>query len=296
SVIAVGREAKAMLGRTPGSVRVIRPLRDGAIADFDVTEQMLRYFIAGAQGRWTIIRPRVVIAVPSGITQVEKRAVRDSARQAGAGEVYLVEGPMAAAIGAGVPVQEPWGSMIVDIGGGTTEVAVMCLAGIVYCKSVRIAGNEMDEAIMEYVKKHHNLLIGERRAEEVKLTLGSAYRQEADCRTIEVKGGGVVDQLPKTIVVSAKEIREALQESLQTILSAVRIGLEQAPPEVAADIVETGIVLTGGGSLLPGMDELLRQETQLPGTVADNPPECVALGAGEVLDELDLLERVAVAL
>src|SRR5262245_50367762 len=180
SVIAVGREAKAILGRTPGSVRAVRPLRDGVIADFDVTEQMLRYFIASAQGHWAIIRPRVVIAVPSGITQVEKRAVRDSARQAGAGEVYLIEGPMAAAIGAGVPVQEPWGSMIVDIGGGTTEVAVICLAGIVYCNSVRIAGNEMDEAIMEYVKKHHNLLIGERRAEEIKITLGSAYRQEAD--------------------------------------------------------------------------------------------------------------------
>jgi rod shape-determining protein MreB len=295
SVLAVGREAKAMVGRTPGSVRVIRPLRDGVIADFDVAEQMLRYFIARAQGRWTVIRPRVVIAVPSGITQVEKRAVRDSARQGGAREVYLIEEAMAAAIGVGVPVQEPRGSMIVDIGGGTTEVAVICLAGIVYCNSVRIAGDEMDEAITEYIKKRHNLLIGERRAEEIKITLGSAYPQEADCRTIEVKGRDVVDQLPKTIVVPAKEIREALQETLQTILSAVRTGLEQAPPEVAADIVETGIVLTGGGSLLPGIDHLLRQETQLPVTIADNPLECVALGAGKVLDELDLLNRVAVA-
>lgn len=295
SVIAVGREAKAMLGRTPDFVRVIRPLRDGVIANFDVTEQMLRYFFTRTQGRWTIIRPRVVIGVPWGITQVEKRAVRDSALEAGAREVYLIEGPMAAAIGAGVPVQQPRGSMIVDIGGGTTEAAVICLASIVYCKSVRRAGDEMDEAIIEYVKEHYNLMIGERRAEEVKITAGSAYPQEADCRTIEIKGGDIVDQLPKTILISAKEIREALQETLQTILNAVRAGLEHAPLEIAADIVETGIVLTGGGALLPGIDRLLREETQLPVTVADNALECAALGAGSVLDELNLLERVAVA-
>jgi len=295
SILAIGREAKAMLGRAPGHIVAIRPLRDGVIADFDVTEQMLRHFITSVQRELTLIRPRVVIGVPSGITQVEQRAVRESAKHGGAGEVYLIEEPMAAAIGAGVPVQEPHGSMIVDIGGGTTEVAVISLAGVVYCKSIRIAGDEMDEAIADYIKKQYNLLIGERRAEEIKITLGSAYLREATRRTMIVKGRDGVNGLPKTIVIKDEEIHEALRGTLQAILEAIHAGLEQTPPEVAADIVDTGIVLTGGGALLGGLDHVLREETHLPVTVADNALECVALGAGKVLDELGLLKRVAIA-
>ncbi len=295
SVLAVGAEAKAMLGRAPGSIRVIRPLKDGVIADFDVTEKMLHYFIRAVRERRSLVQPRVVVSVPSGITQVEKRAVRDSATQAGAREVYLIEEPMAAAIGAGLPIQEPGGNLIVDIGGGTTEVAVLSLAGIVHCKSVRIAGDEMDEAIIQYMRKHYNLLIGERQAEEVKITLGSAYPVGTEHQTMQVKGRDLILGLPKTVIVTEEEVREALREPVMTIVEAVRTCLEQTPPELAADIVDKGIVLTGGGSLLQGLDILIREETHLPVTVSDEPLDCVALGAGKVLDELALLRRVAIS-
>jgi rod shape-determining protein MreB len=294
TVLAVGKEAKAMLGRTPGNIVAIRPLKDGVIADFDVTEKMLGYFIRRVHKRRALVRPRIVIGVPSGITQVEKRAVRDSAMQAGAREVYLIEEPMAAAIGAGMPITEPGGNMIVDIGGGTTEVAVISLSGIVYSRSVRIAGDEMDEAIVQYIRKNYNLLVGERRAEEIKIKLGSAYPTEGDRRTVDVKGRDLIDGIPKTIVVGDDEIREALREPIMTIVDAVRTALERTPPELAADIVDKGIVVTGGGALLKGLDLLLRQETNLPITIADDPLSCVALGTGKVLDELDLLKKVAI--
>jgi len=294
TVLAVGKEAKAMLGRTPGNIVAIRPLKDGVIADFDVTEKMLGYFIRRVHKRRALVRPRIVIGVPSGITQVEKRAVRDSAMQAGAREVYLIEEPMAAAIGAGMPITEPGGNMIVDIGGGTTEVAVISLSGIVYSRSVRIAGDEMDEAIVQYIRKNYNLLVGERRAEEIKIKLGSAYPTEGERRTVDVKGRDLIDGIPKTIVIGDDEIREALREPIMTIVDAVRTALERTPPELAADIVDKGIVVTGGGALLKGLDLLLRQETNLPITIADDPLSCVALGTGKVLDELDLLKRVAI--
>jgi rod shape-determining protein MreB len=294
SVLAVGHEAKAMMGRTPGNILAIRPLKDGVIADFDVTEKMLHYFISKVHRRRTLVHPRIVIGVPSGITQVEKRAVRDSAMQAGAREVYLIEEPMAAAIGAGLPIQEPGGNMIVDMGGGTTEVAVISLSGIVISKSVRIAGDEMDEAIVQYIKKHYNLLIGERRAEEIKIKLGSAYPMPGERATMEVKGRDLIDGIPKTIVVTDEEIREALREPVMSIVDTVRTCLERTPPELAADIVDKGIVLTGGGALLRGLDLLLRQETDLPIAVADDPLSCVALGTGKVLDELELLKKVAI--
>jgi rod shape-determining protein MreB len=294
TVLAVGKEAKAMLGRTPGNIVAIRPLKDGVIADFDVTEKMLGYFIRRVRKRRALVRPRIVIGVPSGITQVEKRAVRDSAMQAGAREVYLIEEPMAAAIGAGMPITEPGGNMVVDIGGGTTEVAVISLSGIVYSRSVRIAGDEMDEAIVQYIRKNYNLLVGERRAEEIKIRLGSAYPMGGERRTMEVKGRDLIDGIPKTIVIGDDEIREALREPIMTIVDAVRTALERTPPELAADIVDKGIVLTGGGALLKGLDLLLRQETNLPITVAEDPLSCVALGTGKVLDELDLLKKVAI--
>ena len=294
TVLAVGKEAKAMLGRTPGNIVAIRPLKDGVIADFDVTEKMLGYFIRRVHKRRALVRPRIVIGVPSGITQVEKRAVRDSAMQAGAREVYLIEEPMAAAIGAGMPITEPGGNMVVDIGGGTTEVAVISLSGIVYSRSVRIAGDEMDEAIVQYIRKNYNLLVGERRAEEIKIRLGSAYPMGGERRTMEVKGRDLIDGIPKTIVIGDDEIREALREPIMTIVDAVRTALERTPPELAADIVDKGIVLTGGGALLKGLDLLLRQETNLPITVAEDPLSCVALGTGKVLDELDLLKKVAI--
>src|SRR3989442_15204395 len=293
SVIAVGSEAKAMLGRTPGNIRVIQPLRDGVIADLEITERMLGYFISKTQRRLrTILKPRVVIGVPSGITQVERRAVRDSARHAGAREVYLVEGPVAAAIGAGLPVQEPGGHLSVDGGGGATEVAVISMAGVIFCTSARVAGDAMDEAILQYIRKHYNLLIGERQAEEIKITLGSAC-PGGDRRTVEVKGRDLADGIPKTIVLDGEEIREALREPVMTIVETVRTCLERTPPELAGDIVDRGMVITGGGSLLRGLDRLLGQETHLPVTVAQDPMSCVVLGAGRILDELDLLKRVA---
>src|SRR2546427_209931 len=300
-VIGVGHEAKAMLGRTPENIMAIRPLKDGVIADFDVTERMLQYFIARARqistGRkraWFLDRPRVVVGVPSGITQVEKRAVRDAALQAGAREVYLIEEPTAAAIGAGLPIHEPGGHLIVDIGGGTTEVAVISMSGTVYCNSVRIAGDEMDEAIIQHIRKHYRLLVGERRAEEIKIALGSAHPDAIDRCSIEVKGRDLVDGVPKTLVVTDEEIREALREPIMTIVETVRTCLERTPPELAADIIEKGVVLTGGGALLRGIDWLLQHVTQLPVRVAEDPLSCAARGAGKALDDLDLLKKVAI--
>ncbi len=292
-ILAVGNEAKAMLGRTPGHIVAIRPMKDGVIANFDITEAMLRYFTQKVHNRKTLVRPRMVICVPSGITQVEKRAVRDSAENAGAREVYLIEEPMAAAIGVGLPIEEPGGSMIVDIGGGTTEVAVISLAGIVYAQSVRVGGDEMDEAIISYIKRNYNLLIGERTAEEIKIEIGSAY-QVGERKTIEIKGRDLVAAIPKTIVVSDEEIRESLSEPVNVILEAVRSALESTPPELAADIVDRGIVLAGRGSLIRGVDILLREETGLPVTVAEDPLSAVVMGTGKVLDELDLLGKLAV--
>jgi rod shape-determining protein MreB len=294
TILAVGNEAKAMIGRTPPEIRVIQPLKNGVIADFEMTERMLTYFISRTQ-RWlrTILKPQVVIGVPAGITQVERRAVRDSARHAGARDVYLVEEPVAAAIGAGLPVQEPGGNMIVDIGGGTTEVAVISLAGVIFCTSVRVAGDEMNEAILQHIRKHYNLLIGERQAEELKLSLGSACPGEGPVRSLEVKGRDLADGIPKTISLNEDEIREALREPVSTIVETVRTCLERTPPELAADLVDSGIVVTGGGSLLQGLDRLLVQETQLPVKIAPDPTSCVVMGLGRMLDEMDLLERVA---
>jgi len=289
----VGMEAKQMLGRAPGSIIAIRPMKDGVIAHFEVTEKMIRHFIQKVHNnRKTLARPRVVIAVPSGITQVEKRAVRDSAESAGAREVFLIDEPMAAAIGVGLPVQEPTGNMIIDIGGGTTEVAIISMSGIVYSKSIRIAGDEMDEAIVNYIKRKYNLLIGERTAEEVKINIGSAYPMEKPM-TMEVKGRDLVAGIPKTLNISDEEIREALTETFGTIVEAVKIALERTPPELAADIVDKGVVVAGGGSLIRGLDILLKEATGLPITLADDPLSAVALGAGMVLKDSKLLKKVA---
>jgi rod shape-determining protein MreB and related proteins len=293
-VLAVGKEAKKMLGRTPGSIVAIRPMKDGVIADFDITEEMLRYFIQKVHNRKNLVRPRIVICVPSGITQVEKRAVKESAESAGAREVYLIEEPMAAAIGAGLPITEASGNMIVDIGGGTTEVAVISLAGIVYAKSVRVGGDKLDEALVQYLKRKYNLLIGERTAEQIKIEIGSAYAGDDEVRTMEVKGRDLVSGIPKTLTIDSTEIREAISETVNAIVEAVRIALERTPPELAADIVDKGIVLAGGGALLRNLDLLLRDETGLPVVIAEDPLSCVVLGSGKVLDELDLLKRVTV--
>jgi rod shape-determining protein MreB len=290
-VLKVGKEAKEMLGRTPGGIVAIRPLKDGVIADFDVTEHMIRAFILKTHNRKALVRPRVIVGVPSGITQVEKRAIRDAADQAGAREVYLIEEPMAAAIGAGLPVQEPSGSMIVDIGGGTTEVAVISLSGIVYSQSVRIAGDEMDEAITQYLKRKYNLLIGERTSENIKIQIGSAYPFD-EPRKMEIKGRDLVDGIPKTLAINDSDIREALHDPVFSIVDAVKTALERTPPELSADIAEKGIVLAGGGALLHGLDTLISLETHLKVRVADDPLSCVVLGTGKVLDELDLLKTV----
>jgi rod shape-determining protein MreB len=290
-VLAVGREAKLMLGRTPGSIVAIRPMKDGVIANFEVTEEMLKYFIRKVHNRKRLVMPRVIIAVPSGITQVEKRAVKDSAQSAGAREVYLIEEPMASAIGAGLPIQEPSGNMIVDIGGGTTEVAVISLSGIVYSRSVRVGGDEMDEAIVSYIKRKYNLLIGERTAEEIKIEIGSAFPMEKK-QTIEVKGRDLVAGIPKILVISDEEVREALLEPVTAIVDAIKNALERTPPELSADIVEKGIVLAGGGSMLRGLDVLIREETELPIAIAEDPLTCVVRGAGAVLDEMDLLKQI----
>ncbi len=292
-VLAVGKEAKEMLGRTPGNIVAIRPLKDGVISDFEVTEAMLRYFIKKVHNRKVFVRPRIIIAVPFGITQVEKRAVKESAVSAGAREVYLVEEPIAAAIGAGLPITEPSGNMIVDIGGGTTEVAIISLAGIVYSTSIRVAGDKMDEAIIQHLKRKYNLLIGERTAESIKITIGSAYPGEQD-RTMHVKGRDLVAGVPKTLEISSEEIRKALADPINAIVEAVRMTLERTPPELSADIIDKGIVLAGGGALLENMDVLLREETGLPVIVAEDPISCVALGSGKILDELDLLKAVTI--
>lgn len=290
-VEAVGREAKEMVGRTPGNIIAIRPMKDGVIADFESTEKMLDYFIKKAHNRNMWVRPRIVIGVPSEITQVEKRAVRDAAYRARATEVYLVEEAMAAAIGAGLPITEPSGNMIVDIGGGTTDVAVISLAGIVYSRSVRVAGNEMDEAIIQYIKKKYNLLIGERTAEQVKIELGSAFAMDEEL-SMEIKGRNLMEGVPKTIVITDAEIREALGDTVAIIVNTVHEALEKTPPELSADILDRGIVLTGGGAMLKKLDVRLREETGLPVTVAEQPLYSVVLGAGKMLDNIDLLRKV----
>ena len=292
-VLAVGQEAKMMLGRTPGDITAIRPMKDGVIADFEITEAMLRHFIRIVHHRRSLIRPRIVICVPSGITQVEKRAVRESAESAGAREVFLIEEPMAAAIGAGLPITEPTANMVVDIGGGTTEVAVISLAGIVYSKSVRVGGDKMDEAILQHIKRKYNLLIGIRTSEIIKTTIGNAFPSD-QIDTIEVRGRDLVTGIPKILTIDSDEVRKAISEQVETIIETVRIALEQTPPELAADIVDKGIVLTGGGSLLKNLDVLLREETKLPITITEDPLSTVVLGSGMILDNIAILKQVTV--
>jgi rod shape-determining protein MreB and related proteins len=295
AILEVGEEAKRMIGRTPGNIVAIRPMKDGVIADFDVTQTMLRHFIGKAYKRKTIFKAVVVVCVPSGVTEVEKRAVIDATKQAGAKEAFLIEEPMAAAIGAGLPVEEPTGSMIVDIGGGTTEVAIISLGGIVTSRSIRVGGDEMDEAIVQYIKKNYNLMIGERTAEEVKITIGTAYRNEKEPRTMEIRGRDLVSGLPKTQHITDAEIEQALADPVSSILEAIKITLEKSPPELAADIMDKGIVMTGGGALLHELDRLVAKETGMPVYIAENPLDCVALGAGKALAEIELLRRVALS-
>lgn len=293
-VLAVGSDAKKMLGRTPGNIVAIRPMRDGVIADFEVTEAMLRHFIHKVHNRRTFVRPRIIIAVPSGITQVEKRAVKESAESAGAREVFLIEEPMAAAIGANLPITEPTCNMVVDIGGGTTEVAVISLAGIVYSRSVRVAGDKMDSAIIQYIKRKYNLLIGEMTAEMIKMTIGNASPDPQDLETIEVKGRDLASGIPKILSIDSEEIRVAISEQIDSIIETVKIALEQTPPELSADIVDRGIILTGGGALLKNLDKFLREETSLPITIADDPLTTVAHGSGKVLDNIEILKQVVI--
>jgi len=293
NVLAVGEEAKRMLGRTPGSIVAIRPMRNGVIADFEITEAMLRYFINKAHNSKRYLRPRMLIAIPSGITEVEKRAVKDSALHAGAREVYMIEEPVAAAIGTGLPIQEPSGNMIVDIGGGTTEIAVISLAGIVFSKSIRVAGDEMDESIINYLKKTYNLMIGERTAEEIKIKIGSAYPMDEET-TMEVRGRDLVAGLPKMITISSEEVREALAEPVMQIVESVRITLERIPPELSADLIEKGLILAGGGALLRGLDKIISEETGLPVHIAEEPLTAVAMGTGKALSEIKYLKKVFV--
>jgi rod shape-determining protein MreB len=292
-VLAVGNEAKGMLGRTPGNITAIRPMRDGVIADFDVTEAMLKHFILSVHNRKALVRPRIIVAVPSGITQVERRAVREAVESAGAREIYIIEEPMAAAIGAGLPIAEPTSSMVVDIGGGTTEVAVISLGGIVYSKSIKVAGDKIDEAIIQYMKRKYNLLIGERTAETIKIDLGCAYPLE-EIKIGDVKGRDLISGIPKIIEINSEEIREAINEPLTLIVDAIKDALENSPPELAGDIVDRGIVLTGGGALLQNIDVLIREETGLPITITDDPLSAVARGAGMALDQLDILKEIAI--
>ncbi|MDD5594108.1 MAG: rod shape-determining protein [Candidatus Margulisbacteria bacterium] len=291
--LAFGNEAKGMLGRTPANIVAVRPMRDGVIADFEITEMMLRHFITKSHNRSAFVRPRIVVGVPSGITGVEKRAVLDAAMHAGAREAYLVEEPMAAAIGANLPVSEAQGSMIVDIGGGTTEVAVLALGGIVVSKSIRVAGDEMDEAIVSHCRKNYNLLIGERTAEQIKIDIGSAYPLPEE-KTIEVRGRDLVTGLPKTLTLTSSEVRDALAEPVATVVDAVRMTLEKTPPELAADIMDRGIVMAGGGSLLRGLDKYIAQETDMSVYVVDDPISCVAYGTGKILEEIDTLKKVLI--
>lgn len=292
-VLAVGTEAKRMLGRTPGNIVAVRPLKDGVIADFEITEAMLRYFIRKVHNRNTLVRPRIIIGVPFGITEVEKRAVRESAESAGAREVFLIEQPMAAAIGSGLPITEPTGNMIVDIGGGTTEVAVISLSGIVFSRSVRVGGDKMDEAIAQFIKRKHNLLVGERTSELIKITIGSAYPGEQS-QTMEIKGRDIVAGIPKTVMITDGEIRDSLLDPINQVVEAVRVSLERTPPELASDIVDRGIVLAGGGALLRNLDVLLREETGLPVSLADDPLTSVVMGCGKTLDEISLLRNVSI--
>lgn len=291
-ILAVGKEAKEMLGRTPGSITAIRPMKDGVIADFEITEAMLRYFIERVHNRRTMVKPRIVICVPYGITEVEKRAVRESAESAGARQVFLIEEPMAAAIGAGLPITDPSGNMIVDIGGGTTEVAVISLAGIVYSQSVRVGGDKMDESIVNFLKRKYNLLIGERTAEQIKISIGTAYPED-ETRTKCVKGRDLVAGVPRAIEITSDEVRDAISEPVNNIVETVRIALEKTPPELAADIVDRGIVLAGGGALIRNLDVLLREETGLPVMIAEDPLCSVVLGSGKTLDQIDILSSVA---
>lgn len=292
-VLAVGKEAKVMLGRTPGNIVALRPMMGGVIADFEIVEAMLRHFIRKVHNRRSLVRPRIIIGVPSGITQVEKRAVRESATSAGASEVYFIEEPMAAAIGAGLPITEPIGSMVVDIGGGTTEVAVISLGGIVYIKSIRVAGDKLDEAILQHIKREHNLLIGIGTAEIIKTTIGNAFPSD-QVDTAEIKGRDLITGIPKVLTIDSDEIRRAISEHVGTIVETVRTTLEQTPPELAADIVDSGIVMTGGGSLLKNLDARLREETNLPVTITEDPLSSVVLGSGKALDNISILKEVAI--
>lgn len=293
TILAVGDDAKSMIGRTPGDIVAIRPMKDGVIADFDITQSMLKYFIKRAMGGGVVSKPRVVICVPSGVTEVEKRAVEEATLQAGAKEAYLIEEPMAAAIGANLPVEEPTGSMIVDIGGGTSEVAVISLGGVVTSKSLRIAGDEFDEAIVHFVKKEYNLMIGERSAEQIKLTIGNAYPKPKE-EYMEVRGRDLITGLPKNITISSSEINEALKEPINSIVDSIKYTLEKTPPELASDIMDKGIMLAGGGALLSGLDKLIHEETGMPVMIADNPLDCVAIGTGKVLEEIETLKRVLI--
>ena len=292
-VLAIGEEARRMLGRTPGNIVAIRPLREGVIADYDTTESMLRHFIRKVAGKSLFFKPRIMVCIPSGVTTVEKRAVLEAAMQAGARKTYLIEEPLAAALGAGLDIAEPCGAMVVDIGGGTTEVAVISLAGIVYSKSVRVAGDKMDEAILQYIKRKHNLAIGERTAEEIKTTIGNVLPEEP-YETMDIKGRDLVAGIPKTITISSKEIQSAIAEQVDVIVDAVRVALESTPPELSADIVDQGIVLTGGGALLKNLDQRLRNETGMPIIVADDPLSSVVLGSGKALDRLEILREIAI--
>jgi len=294
NILAVGDSAKSMIGRTPGNIVAIRPMKDGVIADFDVTQSMLKYFIKRTMSKGVFSKPRVVICVPSGVTEVEKRAVEEATVQAGAKEAFLIEEPMAAAIGANLPVEEPSGSMVVDIGGGTSEVAVISLGGIVTSKSLRIAGDEFDEGIVHYVKKEYNLMIGERTAEEIKMTIGAAYPKPKE-EIMEIRGRDLVTGLPKTQTLTSAEITEALKEPINAIIDSIKLTLEKTPPELASDIMDRGIMLTGGGALLSGLDKLIKEETGMPVSIAENPLDCVVMGAGKVLDEIETLKKVLIS-
>jgi rod shape-determining protein MreB len=290
-VLAVGTDAKRMLGKAPGNIQPIRPMKDGVIADFEITEAMLRHFISKVHNSRRLVRPRIMICVPTGITQVEKRAVKESAQSAGAREVYLIEEPMAAAIGANLPIQEPTSNMVVDIGGGTTEVAVISLSGVVYSRSVRVGGDKMDDAIQTYVRRTYNMSIGEASAEEIKIKIASAYPMDPE-QQIEVRGRHLTSGIPQTILITSEEVRKAISEQVDSIVQTVRTALENTPPELAADLVDRGIVLTGGGALLKGLDQLLREETSLPITVVEDPLSTVVLGTGQALDNLHILREV----